>query len=154
MRLLQINLIKNCRTKERETNIKHAGKCSLEIRGKIVTNSVKEAIRIADADESFREHINKKHKHRADFIDAKTRGIFSNKKATASIIKYSHVYNNCGTRDAVINKNLKGSECPRCSEPETWEHVVQCKETKNYRKDFVKELAIKMLKEIRNEVKK
>ena len=39
----------NCITKERETNIKHVGKCSLEIRGKIVTNSVIEAIRIADA---------------------------------------------------------------------------------------------------------
>ena len=61
----------NCRTKERETNIKRAGKCSLEIRGKIVTNLVKEAIRIADADESFREYIKEKDKYHADFIDVK-----------------------------------------------------------------------------------
>ena len=45
----------NCRTKERETNIKHVGKCSLEIKEKIVTNSVKEAMRIVDADKFFRE---------------------------------------------------------------------------------------------------
>ena len=70
----------NCRTKERETNIKRAGKCSLEIRGKIVTNSVNEAIRIADANESLRECIKEKCEHNAYFIDVKARETFSNKK--------------------------------------------------------------------------
>ena len=98
----------NCITKERETNIKHVGKCSLEIRGKIVTNSVKEAIRIADANESLREHAKQKHEHDADFIDAKARETFSNKKVTASMIKCAHGYNHYRMRDAAINKNMKG----------------------------------------------
>ena len=108
----------NCRTKERETNIKHVGKCSLEIKEKIVTNSVKEAMRIVDADKFFREQNKEKYKYYSDFIDMKAKDTFSNKKVIASIIKCSHGYNHYGVRDTVMNKNLKGFKYPRCSLPE------------------------------------
>ena len=45
-----------------------------------MTNSGKEAIRIADANESLRECVKEKHEHNADFVDVKSRETFSNKK--------------------------------------------------------------------------
>ena len=38
-----------CSEREAETNLKSVRKCTLQIKGKIVTNLIKEAIRIADS---------------------------------------------------------------------------------------------------------
>ena len=54
-----------------------------------------------------------------DFIDVNARNVFDNKKVTASMISYSHGYNHYGLREALINKNNIGYNCPRCSKPET-----------------------------------
>jgi len=137
----------NCRIKERETNIKYVGKCALQIKGKIITNSVKEAIRIEDANESLREYVKEKYKYNAYFIDLKARDTFSNKKVTVSMIICSYGFNYYRVRDTGINKNLKGDKCLRYSLPKTWEHMIQCKETKQFRKKFIQELAKEMFKE-------
>ena len=40
----------------------------------------------------------------------------------------------------MMNKDQCGYECPRCSEDETWEHVVKCKMTILIRRRLVKNL--------------
>jgi len=55
-------------------------------------------------------------------------------------------YNHYGVKNALINNNIINSECLRCSEAETWDHVIRYKETKNLRWKFVKELAIEIIK--------
>ena len=141
-----------CDERETATNIKFVGKCALQIKGKIVTNSIKEAIRIADASTSFKEYVKEKHKHNADVIDVKARDVFQNKRVTASMIACSHGFNHYGERDAMINKMMTTMECPLCNEKETWEHVVQHRETKACRKEFIKDLAIELFNERGSEI--
>ena len=69
-----------------------------------------------------------------------------------SIIKCANGYNHYGQRDTAMNKQQCNGECPRCSKNESWEYVVQCKEIRHLRKDFVKNLLIEMLKERPKEV--
>ena len=52
----------------------------------------------------------------------------------------------------MINKQQINSKCPQCSKNESWEHIVQCEETRHFKKDFVKNLLIEMLKERPREV--
>jgi len=85
-----------------------------------------------------------------DFIDGAARNAFSNKKVTSSMIACSHGYNHYGLREVLINKNNIGSKCPRCSETETWDHVVKCSKTIELRKDYIFELTKELLKH-RNE---
>ena len=136
-----------CDEKEIATNIKFVGKCALQIKGKIVTNSIKEAIRIADASSSFEEHIREKCKHHADIVDVKARDAFQNKRVTSSMITCLRGFDHYGERDAMINKMMTTMECPLCNEKETWEHAVQCRETKSQRKEFIKDLAKELFKE-------
>ena len=93
------------------------------------------------------KHVKEKHKYDTNFIDKKVREVLHNNRVTASVIAYLHSFNHCRVRDAITNKNLKENECPWCSLLETWEHIVQCKKTKHFRWDFVKELASELLKE-------
>ena len=84
----------------------------MRIKGAISTNSVKEAVRIADAESSLEEYIKEKYKHNADFVDIEARRAFNSKEVTASIIKCSHSFNHYGVREALINNKLIGDECP------------------------------------------
>ena len=93
----------NCQDNEMITNIKFIGYLALKIKGKIVMNSIKEAIRIADAEDSLRKYVKKKYKYSAEFIDIKAINVFSNKGVTASIITCSHGYNHYSMRNTMIN---------------------------------------------------
>ena len=48
---------KRCDDEVNETNMKCAGKCALKIKGKIVTYTIKQVIRITDATDLIKEHI-------------------------------------------------------------------------------------------------
>ena len=39
-----------------------------------------------------------------------------------------------------------GYDCPRCSEPETWDHVVKCSKTIEIRKEYILNLTKELLK--------
>ena len=93
-------------------------------KGKIVTSSIKEAIRITDTTESIEEYILNKCKCNYEFIDTNGRDVFQNEKMTLSMIACLHGFNHCRVRDAIINNYLTEIECPRCSETEYWEHVT------------------------------
>jgi len=71
-----------------------------------------------------------KFKHLAEFVDVEARNSFRSKEIIVLVIKCAHGYNHYGTRDAMINGKLTEKECPRCSEIEMWDHVIQCKEVK------------------------
>ena len=96
------------------------------------------------------KYIKVKFPNNYDFINRAARNAFSNKKVTSSIIAYSHGYNHYSLREALINKNNIGCECPRCGETETWDHVVKCSKTIELRKDYIFELTKELLK-YRNE---
>ena len=65
----------------------------------MLTNSIKETIRITDAEESLKEDVKKKCKDNADFADIEARRTFNDKEMTALIIKYLHGFNHCKTRE-------------------------------------------------------
>ena len=52
----------------------------------------------------------------------------------------------------MINKKEYGNECPRCSEDETWEHVIKCRKTINIRKEFIKTLIKEMLQKFSTDI--
>ena len=42
---------------------------------------------------------------------------------------------------------MKGKECPRCSEIETWDYMMKCVKTKAVRRKHIIILAVALLKE-------
>ena len=46
----------------------------------------------------------------------------------------------------MINKKNTGDDCPRCSQPETWDHVVKCSKTIEIRRQYVSNLFKEMMK--------
>ena len=55
----------------------------------MLTNSIKERVRMIDAEESLKSYARKKCKCNADFIDVEARRTFNNKEITALMIKCS-----------------------------------------------------------------
>ena len=102
----------------------------MNINGKILTNSVKEAIRKRDAEISFKEYVKDKFGYKSEFMDIEARNYFQSKDVTPSVIKCAHGFNQYGVRDVIINGNLTGMEYPRCNEDETWDHVIKCRAVK------------------------
>ena len=68
------------------------------------------------------------------------------KTVTALMIKFSNGYKHYRVRNALINNNIINSECPRYSKTEMWDHIIRCKETKNLRRKFTKELTLEIIK--------
>lgn len=136
-----------CSDMGRETNIKYVGFWSMEIKGILSTNSVKEAIRIVDAEKSLEDYVKVKYKYHHDFIDLEARRTFNSKEVTPSIIKCAHGFNHYGVRDALINKGLTEEECPRCNQVETWDHVIKCGKVRSLQREFVKETTEELLKQ-------
>ena len=92
---------------ERETNIKFVGLASLEIKGRMVTNSVKEAMRIEDAKMSLKSYIEDKFQHNHHVIDFEVRNAFKCKEVTVPVLKCAYGCNHYGIRNALINDDLK-----------------------------------------------
>ena len=132
--------------------MKYLGKCALIVHNTIANGAMKEIIRKVDAIENEAKYIKDKIGRNHEYVDVEARNAFLVNLVTPSLIKCASGYNHYGQRDVVINKQLCNAECPRCSRNESWEHVVQCKETKSLRREFVKKLLIDMLKERPEEV--
>ena len=68
------------------------------------------------------------------------------------MLKYYYGINQYGNRDKLINLN-KVQECPRYSQEETWQHVVQCLSNLIKRKvDFIINLYIELMKKKHNTI--
>ena len=128
-------------------NIKFLGSFAITQDGVVINRSIKEAIRIIDARKSEIECAKEKFGLKANFIDINAREAFKTKSVPASMLKCASGHNHYGVRNQMINNNMVGSECPRCSEPETWDHVITCHHTKKYRKKFVEDLLAELIKE-------
>ena len=127
-------LRKNVEEKALETNINFLCKCTVKVKGRIANGAIKEVVWKVDAIESKNECVKGKIGHNAEYVDVEARNAFPKNKITASIIKCANGYNQYGMRDEMMNKNRVCSECPRCSRPESWEFVVQCRKTIEMRK--------------------
>ena len=68
---------------------------ALKINGTLLTNLIKEAIRITDPENSLIECIKAKCKHNANFIDLEARRVFNSKDITVVIVKCTHGFNRC-----------------------------------------------------------
>ena len=64
----------------------------------------------------------KKYKEKSEWIDMEARKVFKS-GVSSSMLKCAYGYNHCGTKQKIINEN-KTEMCPRCSEIETWGHVI------------------------------
>ena len=58
-------------------------------------------------------------------------------KLSASEMKWHYGCNHYSERDKIINTGTSTCESPRCSEIETWEHIVQCSKTVSMRAEFI-----------------
>ena len=74
-------------------------------------------------------------KENYDLYDIDARNAFEKSKVTMSMIKYANEVNPYRVRNNIINQQICGSKCPRCSKVKTWEYVVKYKETINCRKE-------------------
>ena len=75
-------------------------------------NSVKEAIRKADARQLMKQYVQKKYPTNHDFINIEARNSFGSKRVTSSMILYEYSFNHYGVREVLLNNNMKGNECP------------------------------------------
>jgi len=142
----------NMHRKEQTTNIRFYGNYCIKQNNEVKLKSVNEILRIHDARESEQEYCRKKLGYKYDMIDLEARNTFKVGKVTTSMIKCVYGYNHYGQRDVMINDEMIESRCPRCDMIETWEHVVQCNETKNRRPEFVRDLMETLMKKKSNEV--
>jgi len=76
------------------------------------------------------EYGKRKLKENYDFYDINVRNSFVKSKVTTLMIKCAYGVNPYGVQNNMINKKVCGNKCIRCSEVETWEHVVKCEEIK------------------------
>ena len=127
-------------------NIKFIGSFAITQKGVIVSRSIKEAIRIIDAKKSEMNYAKDRFGAKIEFVDVNAREAFKTKSISTSMLKCASGYNHYGVRHQMINNNMVGSECPRCSDPETWDHVITCHFTKQYRKKFIEDLLAELLK--------
>ena len=67
-----------------------------------------------------------------------------------SAMKFCCGCNHCGERGKTINDEVSSDKHVRCSEKETWDHVVQCRNTVSMRAEFVLEWC-KELKKVQAE---
>ena len=68
------------------------------------------------------------------------------------MIKCVHGYNHYGLRNSMINKNSTEETCPRCSQVKSWDHIIRCQKTAQFRKDFITNLMTDMIKINQNDV--
>jgi len=112
----------------------------------VINRSIKEAVRIIDAKEREYNYAKEKLGYKVSFVDVWAREAFRSKAVTTSMIKCASGFNHYGLRNELINNKMIGSECPRCSEPETWDHVILCHCTKGLRKQFIVDLLKELFK--------
>ena len=87
------NMRERCYLKRIDANIRCVEKCVMRIGGRIITNPMKEVIRIADASESLKAHVKEKCKCNTEIVDVKIRDIFANERVTALMIACLHGFN-------------------------------------------------------------
>ena len=80
----------------------------------IKLKSINKIIRIIDAKAEEQEYAKQKLGYRHDMIDIEARNAFKVGRVTTVMIKCIYGYNHFGKRDAMINKNMVDSTCPRC----------------------------------------
>ena len=131
--------------KESRTNAKCIRCYSMKINRRILTNSVKEAIRKRDADIIFQKCTGEKFKHNIGIIDLGARDAFKTKGVALSIIKCAHDFNQHRVRDVMINNKLTSVECLRCNEVETWDHVITCELVRPIERDFIRSVTKELL---------
>jgi len=110
------------------TNIKYTGKYVITKNGKTLLIGIKELIRIEDMIKCEENYVARRFKEYKDIIDYKAQNAFIKVVSIASL-KYVYGFNQHSNRDIMINKDNIKSKCLRYSEPETWDHIVQCYRT-------------------------
>ena len=75
------------------------------------------------------------------------REVFATRTVIKVLIKCSYGFNQYRTKDALINKIESIREYPCCStEYEDWKHVIKCKENRHEKAEFIKQIAIELVK--------
>ena len=124
------------------SNIKHNGLHALKVGNNIIFKSIKEAVQNINAIETKSAYAKRKFKYHWNVINGKARNMFLLKLTMLSIIKCTHGLNHYGLRCKLINST--NSKFFQCNYIETWEHVMCCRKTAEFRKQF----AIDLLNEL------
>ena len=69
------------------------------------------------------------------------------KSASTSVIKYANTLNHYSIISKMINREIVRNECSRHSKPELCDHAIRYQNTKDFRREFVKDLLANLIKE-------
>ena len=137
---------KKAHLESQSTSICFKGLCAISMSKNLNNNSIKEVARKTDMEKLMKEHAKKKYLCNYECIDIEPRNAFGNKRVTTSMIAYTHSFKHYSTREALINNDSKGNECPCCDWIKTWDCVIKYNKTKEIRREYVLELIAALLK--------
>ena len=125
------------------TNIKHYRIKALSIDNMIAERPVREAICLCDAQKEELEYLETKFPNQIQFIDREARHVF-HKGSSSSVLKCAYGINHYATRDVIINEDVYNYYCSRCSQVETWEHVIKCTTVTELKNKCIEQLKKKL----------
>ena len=91
----------------------------------IIDRPVRDAVRTTDTIESDNSCLHEKSIENYNFTDKEARSAFPNVLSAASL-KCSFGLSTNGKSEFQINALVLDDSCPRCSEPEDWNCMLQC----------------------------
>ena len=97
----------------------------MTVNDEIMCRPIREALRTMNAIESEHGYFCEKSVENYELLDKETRNVFPN-GLSATSLKCSSGLNARGKREFQINESVEDDSCPRCVEPEDWNHAVQC----------------------------
>ena len=112
---------------------------TIQYKDKIIDKSIQVLIREHDAIVHEKQAAKDVIGEHWKWIDREARNSFSS-GVGAGTIKCVWGYNHHGIRNAMINRNLVSSKCPRCNNVEDWEHVITCPAIDQLQKEYLKEI--------------
>ena len=117
--------------------MRYYGKQVIMKGGHMESFPIKELIREADSDEEKSDCIMNTFKDKVKSVDKMAKVSIKKTQLTASAMKCYCSCNHYGGREKIINEGTRTDECPRCSESETWEHVVKYRSTVSMIAEFI-----------------
>ena len=101
------------------------GKQHTIINNEMIDRPVREEVWIIDSMESENSCLFERNGENHNFSCKEARNVFAN-GLSAAALKWSTGLSMHGKREWPVNQLMVDDSCPRCSDPEHWNHVMQC----------------------------
>ena len=110
---------------QEDNNMEKVGNQCMTMNDGIMDMLLREAVRMMDAMESENGYLCENSVENYELIEKEARNKFPN-GLSATVLKFSSGLNMHGKGECQIKESVEDDSCPRCIEPEDWNHVIQC----------------------------